>query len=51
MVDETSDIHLVSQLATMLWCVVDGKIQARFVVFTDVIADRSLMVFSVMYRI
>jgi hypothetical protein len=39
--DETSDIQMVSQLATVLRYIHDGKIQERSVGFTDVSADRS----------
>jgi hypothetical protein len=37
--DETSDILLVSQVAIVLRYI-DGKIQERFIAFTDVNADR-----------
>jgi hypothetical protein len=41
MLDETSDIQMVSQLATVLRYIHDGNIQERFVGFTDISADRS----------
>jgi hypothetical protein len=41
MLDKTSDIQMVSQLATVLTYIYDGAIQERSVGFTDVRADRS----------
>jgi hypothetical protein len=40
--DETSGIQIVSQLATVLRNIYDDKIQERSVGFTDISADRSL---------
>jgi hypothetical protein len=44
--DETSDIQMVAQLATVLRYILGGKIQERFVGSLT----EGLMVFSVMYR-
>jgi hypothetical protein len=50
MLDETSDIQVVLQLATVLRYIHDCKIQERFAGFTVISIDRSSYGFSVVYR-
>jgi hypothetical protein len=44
MLDDTSDIHMVSHLATVLRYIYDGKIQERSVDFLTLVLTEVLMV-------